>query len=264
MAKRAKRSSHFNPRQDRNFPERILNSRSSYPIVKRYNNNNNIIDFPIVPKKKKVEIIPRNLNQESLLVALENPENHIIFATGPAGTGKTYISTLYAVRQLQSGQVDRIIITRPNVAVDDNGIGYLPGDLLAKMAPWIRPLIDVLLEYYSKSQIEHMMKEEIIEIMPIAFSRGRTFRNSIVILDESQGTTQNSLLSILTRIGENCKILVTGDVDQSDRGNQNGLIDFIDRFATKGCVGIEIVKFMPKDIQRHPIISRILTLYNKA
>jgi phosphate starvation-inducible PhoH-like protein len=263
VAKRLKRSSYLNPRQDRNLPEYLKNSRNAQLNTKRNYNNTNVIEFPVVAKKKHVEIIPRSLNQEHLLAALEDPTKHIVFSCGCAGSGKTYLSTLYAVKQLRAGHVSKIIITRPNVAVDDNPIGYLPGDLLAKMTPWIQPLIDILLDYYSRKEIEHMMREEVIEIMPLAFSRGRTFRNAIVLLDESQGTTQNSLLSILTRIGENCKILVTGDIDQSDRGKQNGLADFIERFSAKGCDGIEVIRFTAKDVQRHPIIPRILALYNK-
>jgi phosphate starvation-inducible PhoH-like protein len=162
---------------------------------------------------------------------------------------------------LNEGKYDKIVITRPNVAVDDKDIGFLPGDILAKMTPWMMPILDVFAEYYSQKEIVHMIEEKVIEIVPIAYIRGRTFKNSLIIVDEAQGTTTNSMLSILTRIGENSKMVVTGDIKQSDRGPTNGLADFLQRFESSD--HIELIKFRQQDIERHPVIEEILKLYGE-
>lgn len=255
MAKqsRAKGANRPNPRVDR----------IGTPNVKKQRSNIIEVTFPQKPKKQKVEIVPRNLSQEDLLASLESDKKSITFAVGPAGTGKTMIATLFAVRALKAKQIDKIVITRPNVAVDDKDVGYLPGDIIKKMSPWLKPITDVMQDYFSMAEIEQMMVEEIIEAVPIAFIRGRTFKNSIVIVDEAQGTTANSLLSILTRIGENCKLIVTGDLAQSDRGSENGLKDFLDRMAGKNLPGVDIITFKRHEVQRHPVIKDILKLYGQ-
>lgn len=184
----------------------------------------------LVNRKKHVEIIPRNINQERFLTLLEDDNVNICFAAGPAGTGKTLISTLYAIYMLKQGLIDKVVITRPNVPVDNKDIGFLPGGIMEKMAPWTRPIMDIFEEYYSPKQIEHMIEEGLVEICPIAYIRGRTFKNAIVLVDEAQGTTANSMLSILTRIGEGSKVIITGDTDQSDNGRENGLQDFLCRY----------------------------------
>ncbi len=252
MAKqRAKRANRANPRVDRNEQQ---NNRS------RGKSNTTEFSFPKRPKKQKIEIIPRNLNQEELLVALENHNKNIVFAVGPAGCGKTLIATLHAIKALKEGSVEKIVITRPNVAVDDKDIGYLPGDILKKMTPWMMPILDVFSEYFTQEEIKSMLEENIIEMVPIAFIRGRTFKNSYILIDEAQGTTINSMLSILTRIGENSKMVVTGDVAQSDRGRDNGLSDFINRFS-KSSDRISLIQFVSKDVERHPVVKEILELY---
>jgi phosphate starvation-inducible PhoH-like protein len=210
---------------------------------------------------KKVVLLPKNLSQESYIDALENPNINIVFAIGYAGTGKTYLATLYAIQQLKSGAVDKIVITRPNIAVDDKDIGFLPGDIMKKMAPWTKPVLDVFEEYFSVKEITAMIEENVIELVPLAYIRGRTFKNAIVILDEAQNTTRNSMLSALTRIGENSKVIVTGDTKQSDRGNSNGLTDFLGRFESSN--HIEVCKFGYKDVERHPVITEILKMYGE-
>lgn len=233
----------------------------------QYNNQpENIIELKPFTKqrKKKIELIPRSVNQESYILSLENPKNSIVIASGPAGTGKTMIATLWAMKAYQEGKFDKIVITRPNVAVDDKDIGFLPGDIFKKMAPWMMPILDYFKEYYSPTDVENMIKEEIIEIVPIAFIRGRTFKNAVIIVDEAQGTTENSMLSILTRIGEGSKIIVTGDIKQSDRGGQNGLRDLMEKVSKAGRLShIAMVEFANKDIERHPAVGEILTLYGE-
>lgn len=212
-------------------------------------------------RKKHVEIIPRNINQERFLTLLEDDTVNICFAVGPAGTGKTLISTLFSIDMLKQGSIDKIVITRPNVPVDNKDIGYLPGGIMEKMAPWIRPIFDIFEEFYSPKQLEHMMEEGIIEICPIAYIRGRTFKNAIVLVDEAQGTTSNSMLSILTRIGEGSKIIVTGDIDQSDHSKNNGLYDFLCRYHESD--HIKMVCFNHEDVERHPVVKEILRLYDR-
>jgi phosphate starvation-inducible PhoH-like protein len=224
--------------------------------------NFRVIELPETKiSKKKVSIIPRTLAQEDLLAAIENPNIPIVIVAGPAGTGKTLLSTTYAIRALQEGKVKKIIISRPNIPVDDRDIGFLPGDILEKMAPWTRPFEDIFCEYYSKMEYKKLLENGVIEIVPMAFIRGRTFKDAFVIIDEAQGTTPNSLLAILTRIGENSKYVVTGDTNQSDFQHTNGLTDFLRRVEARPSPFIEVVKFTNRDIQRHPAIADILEIY---
>jgi phosphate starvation-inducible protein PhoH and related proteins len=250
MARRPKRSNKYqNPREERN--------QFSYTTHK----NQNVIELNFLKKekKKRIEIIPRSINQENYLDALEDENKHVVFAVGPAGSGKTLIATLFAIRALKNNEIEKIVITRPNVAVDDRDIGFLPGDVFKKLQPWVMPLLDVFAEYYSQKEILYMVEENIIDVVPVAFMRGRTFKNSIIIVDEAQGTTKNSMLSILTRIGENSKMIVTGDLAQSDFVGKNGLSDFLDRFRTSN--SIEVIKFNDGDIERHPVIRELLEIY---
>ena len=148
-------------------------------------------------KYKRVEITPRNLRQEDYFAHLENPHKDMVFALGPAGTGKTLIATLWAVKQLKAGAVERIVITRPAVSVDEQH-GFLPGTLEQKMAPWTRPIMDVFREFWDLKQIESMLENEVIEIAPLAYMRGRTFKNAWIVADEMQNATPNQMKMLLT------------------------------------------------------------------
>ena len=143
--------------------------------------------------RQRIKLLPKNLAQEAYIEALEDPSINMVFALGYAGSGKTYLATLYAIQQLQSRAVSKVVITRPNIAVDDKDIGFLPGDILKKMAPWTKPVLDVFEEHFGMKEIAHMIEEGTIELVPVAYLRGRTFKNAIVILDEAQNTTRNSL-----------------------------------------------------------------------
>jgi phosphate starvation-inducible PhoH-like protein len=220
-----------------------------------------VIDFSQFKKREnRVKILPKNLAQEDYLALLDNPNKDIVFATGPAGTGKTMMAVLAAIRALKSGEVDKIVVTRPAVSVDEQH-GFLPGTLVEKMAPWTRPIFDVFEEYYSPKEIEAMIAENIIEIAPLAYMRGRTFKNAWIIADEMQNATPNQMKMLLTRIGTGSRIIVTGDLAQHDRGyDNNGLKDFIHRI-TNNSQRIAAVEFTQSDVERHPAVKEVLKLY---
>ena len=226
--------------------------------------NTNVIDMDhYVTRKKQVVLVPRNLNQETYIEKLLNPSNVIVFGVGPAGTGKTMLAVLAAIKEYKDGTVDRIIVTRPAVGVDDEKHGFLPGDLNSKMEPWTRPIFDVIHEYYSPKEVKKMLEEGVIEISPLAFMRGRTFKKAFIIADEMQNATPNQMKMLLTRIGDESRMVVTGDIQQTDRReSQNGLIDFGRLFEQfKASEFIRMVQFNHGDIERHPAVSEVLSIY---
>lgn len=230
-----------------------------------YSNDSKTIDFnQTQPKrvKKAIELVPQSRNQEKYIVALTDPETDVVIVSGPAGTGKSYLATLNAIRAFRNREVDRIVLCRPKVSIEDEDHGFLPGDLISKMAPWVKPITDILREFYSMKEIEYMLSEEIIEFAPLGFIRGRTFKNSMVIIDEAQNCSISQIQSALTRIGEGSKFVLNGDIAQTDRqAGENGFIDIINKLKATPVKGIEVCEFAKHDIQRHPIIGEILKLY---
>ena len=232
---------------------------------KRIQQFENTIQFNQAPKQQRlrpIELVPRTRNQERLVIALQDADQHIVVTAGPAGTGKTYLAMLAAVKAFRAGEVDRIVLTRPAVGVEDEKHGFLPGDLNQKMDPWVRPLTDILREYYRTQDIADMMSEQKIEIAPLAFMRGRTFKSAYIVADEMQNATPNQCKMLMTRIGEGSKIIITGDVEQADRNRgNNGLIDLCSRLQEGGVKGIAVCHLDNQDIQRHRIIDSVLKLY---
>tara|TARA_R110001592_G_scaffold1805_14_gene10950 strand:- start:41671 stop:42417 length:747 start_codon:yes stop_codon:yes gene_type:complete len=215
-------------------------------------------------RKKEVNIVPRNFHQDDLLGLIEDKNINIVFASGPAGTGKTFISTLAGIKLLMGNKIDKFVVTRPAVSVDEQH-GFLPGTLQEKMAPWTRPIMDCFEEYYSPDQIDFMLNDNKIEVAPLAYMRGRTFKNSYIIADEMQNATDNQMKMLLTRIGNNSKLIVTGDLAQHERGYEsNGLKCFIDRLSKLGSDRIKVVQFGHEDIERHPVVTEVLRLYNET
>ena len=221
----------------------------------------NTINFNQALKRKHILLLPKTYNQEKLIQSLLDQATSITVATGPAGTGKTYLAMLAAIKAFRDGACERLVLTRPAVGVDDEKHGFLPGDLNRKMEPWTRPLFDVLREFYSTKEVARMLQEQTIEISPLAFMRGRTFKNAWIIADEMQNATPSQMKMLMTRIGENSKIVITGDVEQTDRSVQNnGLIDLCKRLETQRD-GLTVCYMNNRDIQRHPIIDTVLEIY---
>ena len=241
----AKRANRPNPREDRNI------NKFSVPT---FNTEQRI--------KKKVELLPRNLRQEEYIDLLEDDTKNIVFSMGPAGTGKTLLATLYAIKQFQAGEIEKIIITRPLVATGEN-IGALPGDLIAKLSPWCIPVLDIFKEIYSVNYVKKLLEEETLELAALSLMRGRSLKRCVVIGDEMQNATKEQMKMFLTRIGDDCKMIVTGDVAQHDRAytDNNGLKDFIHRLEQKQPNRIGMVKFHQNEVERHPVIEDVLGLY---
>lgn len=226
----------------------------------------NTINFnDYVNRRKQVTLIPKSLHQEEYIELLQDVTKHIVFATGPAGTGKTMLAVTAAIGAFKQGEVSKIILTRPAVGVDDEKHGFLPGGINEKMEPWTRPLFDVFYEYYSPKEVANMLDDQIIEISPLAYMRGRNFKNAWIIADEMQNATPNQVKMLLTRISEGSKVVVTGDLNQMDKQfyNDNGLRDFLSRLKQSPSPMIAFTEFTRKDVQRHPVVSAVLELYDE-
>ena len=235
--------------------------KQQYQQKQSYQNNDVISVKAYKRREKQVTIIPKNVTQEDYLEMLDDNAKAIVFAMGPAGTGKTMLGVLAAIDAMKNGRCEKIVITRPAVSVDEQH-GFLPGTLVEKMAPWTRPIFDVMEEYWSPSEIENMIAENIIEIAPLAYMRGRTFKNAWIVADEMQNATPSQMKMLLTRIGENSKIVVTGDLAQHDRGfENNGLKDFVALLKKRRSNMIGVVEFQRKDVERHAAVTAVLEIY---
>ena len=204
---------------------------------------------------------PRNVSQEKFLKSLKNKDYRIIIASGPAGTGKTLFGIEQGIKNYIEGSYEKIIFTRPVVSVDED-IGYLPGTLEDKMAPWIRPIFDILYNFISPKEVEVLISEKIIEISPLGFMRGRTFKNCWIVADEMQNSTVTQMKMLLTRIGENSRLVITGDCDQHDRKNEiNGLEDFLNKLKGRRSDSITSIEFDKYDIERENVVKEVLEIY---
>ncbi|MDY5111056.1 PhoH family protein [Faecalicoccus pleomorphus] len=213
---------------------------------------------PIAKTKSGKLIYPKTLGQAILCDAFFH--NDIIFASGVAGTGKTYLAVCYAVMQLKKEEVEKIILTRPAVEAGES-LGFLPGDMKDKVDPYLRPLYDALYDMLGVETVERFMEKQVIEVAPLAFMRGRTLNKAVVILDEAQNTTQAQMKMFLTRMGQNAQMIINGDVTQIDliRKEQSGLVQATQ--ILKGIDRIAFVQMSADDVVRHPLVQKIIERY---
>ncbi len=210
---------------------------------------------------RKRQIVPRSPNQAAYIRAMQ--EHELVFALGPAGTGKSYLAVAMAVTMMQAGLVERIILSRPAVEAGER-LGFLPGDLKEKVDPYLRPLYDALKDVLPPEKVEKDLASGLIEVAPLAFMRGRTLAHAFVILDEAQNTTSMQMKMFLTRIGEGSKMAITGDPSQIDlpRGQESGLGQAVR--LLEGVSGIEAVRFTSADVVRRDLVARIVEAYDRA
>jgi phosphate starvation-inducible protein PhoH and related proteins len=219
-----------------------------------------VVDAKITTSPRKPPIVARTLGQRSYVEAIQ--KHDIVFAIGPAGTGKTYLAVAMAVAALKKEQVSRIILTRPAVEAGE-ALGFLPGDLQEKITPYLRPLYDSLRDMMEPEEIERSVARQTIEVAPLAYMRGRTLSNAFVILDEAQNTTTEQMFMLLTRMGPNSKCVVTGDVTQIDlpSNKRSGLVEALQ--ALKNVPGISFVYFTERDVVRHELVRAVISAYQQ-
>jgi phosphate starvation-inducible PhoH-like protein len=250
----------------------LLTCCSSFIPITIIKNGRNILSMKKEKEKdnkyKRViySYLPKTENQQLYVNYLNDEMNDIIIVNGPAGSGKTMFACLKAIHLLKNDMIDKLVITRPVVTVEED-IGFLPGDIVEKMDPWTKPIFDLFLEYYSKKELDVMIENEIIEIAPLAFMRGRTFKNSFIIADEMQNSSPNQMKMLATRIGVNTKMVITGDLKQSDIHTQNGLCDFINKInyyenKKNNSEFIKIVELDIDDIERSRIVKKVIQIYD--
>ena len=237
-------------------------------VIRMIQTEDSQLTLPTLEKKGKVRmaqiatrkatIVARTPAQDAYMRAMDRAE--LVFGVGPAGTGKTYLAVAHAATLLERGDINRIILSRPAVEAGER-LGFLPGDMKEKVDPYLRPLYDALYDMMRPEHVERCLTSGIIEVAPLAFMRGRTLANAVVILDEAQNTTSMQMKMFLTRLGENSKMIVTGDPTQVDlpRGEKSGLIEAVK--LLDGVEGVHISRFNDKDVVRHALVGRIVRAY---
>ena len=269
------------------FPLRRESYKNTYPYPRCYismrakkRDDDGGYDMPL--KSISPTYSPKTPNQKTYVQYLGEPDTKIVLGVGAAGSGKTLFACYTAIQELRRGTISKIIMTRPVVPVEEEEIGFLPGSLIHKMDPWTRPIFDILLEFYTQKDIDAMLQGGVIEISPLAYMRGRTFKRAFIIADEMQNSSPNQMLMLTTRLGEGSKMVITGDLKQSDRGSHNGLSDLLQKikaynnyralFSGMGnssasatvvgsLVSIKYVELSTHDVQRSAIVSQIIDIY---
>ena len=205
---------------------------------------------------------PKNISQQKYVSELNKSTNKIVLCIGPAGSGKSLFCTEIGIRNFLLGKYEKLIFTRPAVGADED-LGYLPGTLEDKMAPYIRPIYDIIHRFISPNELNFLISEKIIEIAPLSYMRGRTFKNSWIIADEMQNCSINQMKMLLTRIGHGSRMCINGDLEQNDRkGEVNGLQDFMDKFRFVRSDSISSVEFDNDDIEREQVVKEVLKIYS--
>lgn len=222
------------------------------------NGNGNEVEARQKYTKTRVSVTARTENQKLLLKSIK--ENLVTIVSGPPGSGKTLLAVVSGLREFIMGKYDKMIFTRPCVEANGENLGFIPGDLNEKIHPYMYPIFDFLSDFLTIKQIEDYIKYGSIMTLPLAFMRGFTFKNSFVLLDEGQNTNPDQIKMFLTRIGENCKVVITGDPYQSDIKEKNGLIDACERL--EGVKDLKIIRFTEDDIIRNPIVAEVEKRYS--
>ena len=219
-----------------------------------------LFDHKTIIKTRRGSIVPKTINQKKYLQAIF--DNDIVFGIGPAGTGKTYLAMAAAVSELLEGNIKRLILSRPAVEAGET-LGFLPGDLHEKILPYLRPLYDALYDMMDRSDVDKLIEKGVIEIAPIAYMRGRTLSDAFIILDEAQNTTPEQMMMFLTRLGNESKMVITGDITQIDipRSKTSGLLEI--RNVLKSLDGINFHTFEAKDVVRHHLVQKIVEAYDR-
>jgi phosphate starvation-inducible protein PhoH and related proteins len=240
---------------------KIINKEMIYQNIQTVRNNNLANDYQAIEVySRKNSILPRTKGQNNYINTIKKQD--LVFCIGPAGTGKTYLAMSMAVNYLIKQKVSRIILTRPAIEAGES-LGFLPGNMNEKLSPYLRPLYDALYDMMPTEVIEEHLETGVIEVAPLAYMRGRTLNNSFIVLDEAQNCSGEQLKMFLTRLGFNSKVVITGDVTQTDLpgGKPVGLISTLD--ILKPVKKIEVVKLTGKDVVRHPLVQRIIEAYEK-
>ncbi len=219
-----------------------------------------LFENPLVIKVKRKSIVPKTINQKHYLSSILR--NEIVFGIGPAGTGKTYLAMAVALHLLMEGRVEKLILTRPAVEAGE-ALGFLPGDLQEKILPYLRPLYDAMYDMLGKEETLKIMERGAIEIAPLAYMRGRTLSNAFIVLDEAQNTTPEQMMMFLTRLGDNSRMVITGDITQVDlpKAKKSGLKQAMD--VLHDVKGIQLFFLDDSDVVRHPLVQKIIEAYNR-
>ncbi len=247
MAKKsAKEKKYFNKKGDVNIVRPPFDNKGWHPLSEEIDNNRD--------KKYIKTVKPRSIGQKQLLQSIDN--HHLTIAVGPAGTGKTYLAICKAVDALEAGKIERIILSRPAMEAGES-LGYLPGDMADKMAPYLRPLYDALGDRLGGKKVKKYMEEGLIEIAPVGFMRGRTLNNAFIVIDEAQNCTYQQIKMLLSRLGWHSTMVVTGDPAQSDLlEGMSGLAVISDKLEKNENIGV--VRLQSVDIVRHPLVAQML------
>jgi phosphate starvation-inducible PhoH-like protein len=261
----------MNKKKNKKMIERLLEEDLDYYNDKKKINEAKYLNesYQYISPKEKSQIQSkitkrRSSAQKKYMQILNDPVQKIVIATGPAGSGKTLLATETGIKNFLESKCEKLIFVRPAVTTDEE-IGFLPGTLEDKLAPWMRPLYDVLYNFITPQEVTQLIEEKIIEISPLAYMRGRTFKNCWIIADEMQNSSINQMKMMLTRIGEGTKLVITGDLEQNDRyGEVNGLEDFLGRFKGRRSESIASVEFDCGDIERSEVVKEILDIYKAS
>ena len=245
---------------ERGLPVDSLTLERAIDMVQADERPSEVLTSEVFRTSRGKPVRPRSTGQQRYVEAVT--DNIITFAIGPAGTGKSWLAVALAVKALQAGQVDRIVLTRPLVEAGER-VGFLPGDLMAKVDPYFRPLYDALFDMLDRDTAQRLLERGEVEVAPLAFMRGRTLNNSFVILDEAQNTTPEQMKMFLTRLGFGSRVIVTGDVSQTDvPGGRSGLADL--EPVLSGISGLDFVYLTSRDVVRHRIVQDIVEAYGVA